>query len=218
MEFRVRRWESKDEFYDERGGRNSSEAMLGTGNWDDMGLFTEDVPQVITLEPERFDLIPQDRIERIEVWSVAETGDVYASTFRGRVVLLGNTGMMDPDRGYGELRDAIDQRRTELVGDYVSISPKGRSMSWFVERLVLNDRYPLWMVKFGRPGFGEIYMLVVNEDGSREWRNPLDVAANLVDSDEITPSERLGYKAIRTWMESRVPPPQIHGGRPELRE
>ena len=84
--------------------------------------------------------------DRISVVVVAETADVYAKRqTTGEVILLGNVGLPDPERGLqgaGDRSPAYDTADL-YIGDYAQGPGLGKPLSWFVERLSLCQQEPL---------------------------------------------------------------------------
>lgn len=180
---RMKLFNSIDDFYNSNGGRLSGECDMGVWHWDDRGYFA--IPQGMeppsnmqsgSIGSESVYLYSATANDRVRVSVVAETGDVYACRLtRGTILLLGNVRMKDPERGMGRRRSPVYDHADFFIGEYAHSSSLGRPLSWFVERLALCDRYPLWIVDLDQDTLEPIRepkVLIFNEaDGSREWFN-----------------------------------------------
>ena len=105
-----------DEFYEQRGGKDSMEVDFGINHWDD-------------LAPE---LGPWNRHCLARVSYVTETGDFYAIQGWGdsrRVLLLGSV----PRRVQQDVIDKFFDRREIAL-------PEGKPLSWFASNIrLVND-------------------------------------------------------------------------------
>ena len=141
---------SIDAFYNEQGGRASGECDFGVWHWDDIGLFSSRTEwpleeEVIELDEDILTVTRADRNSRIRVSVVDETGDVYATQSgvgEGRVALLGNVGVGNPDfRTPGKDRGPVYDRAEELLGGWEKTpgGRLGRGISWFINRLTNGE-------------------------------------------------------------------------------
>ena len=150
-----------EQFYEIRGGADSGERNYGVWHEDDIGLFSPRTDWPIEAETqqmgdETLTMYSAERNSSIRVSVVNETGDVYAvqdGLGEGRVVLIGNVGVTNPHhqaprthrRGIGPVyRRANDifEGWASRPADYPELTPFGRGVSWFVNRLREAERNP----------------------------------------------------------------------------
>ena len=136
-----RTYATRDDFYEDRGGRWSVERGFGVMNKDDLDLF--DAP--MRLAP-----------WQITVRVVDETGDVYASCLLTKsVALLGTLGVINPQATKSaallgplgvinpQAREPSDSRELgptyqlaeQVFEGHAEGDTPGRPLSWFVERI-----------------------------------------------------------------------------------
>lgn len=146
----IKHFPSIDAFYDEQGGRTSGECDFGVWHWDDIGLFSARTEwpleeETIELDEEILTVTRADQNSRIRVSVVDETGDVYATQSgigEGRVALLGNVGVANPDfRTPSKDRGPVYDRTEELLNGWASTPDGrlGRGISWFINRLTSGE-------------------------------------------------------------------------------
>ena len=119
-------------------------------HWDDIGLFSARTEwpleqDVFERDEETLTVTRADRNSRIRVSVVDETGDVYATQSgigEGRVALIGNVGVANPDfRTPSRDRGPVYDRAEELLDGWASTPDGrlGRGISWFINRLTNGE-------------------------------------------------------------------------------
>ncbi|GEM_PF-1843790 len=150
-----------ESFYRDRGGANSGERDYGVWHYDDVGLFSPRTEWPLKSEELRIGdevatVFSSEKNSAIRVSVVDETGDVYAEQGglgEGRVALIGNVGVRNPHfRAPRTVRKHIGpvyRRANEILtgwskipDDHPELTPFGRGISWFINRLAEAARNP----------------------------------------------------------------------------